>query len=317
MPRIGVACAGHRRWSGETLRWAVVGGSGCIGRALVEALRERGDDVFVLTRKAPRTPQEIRWDPNKGVEKVQRLDGLDGVFNLCGEPLANRPWTSQRRTRLWSSRVDATETLLNALGSLNRRPAFLLGVSSAGLYGDRGEEAVDETTPPGSGFLADLSTAWEAANQRASGLGMRVAVLRMTVVLSPDGGAFPNIVAPFRYMGGWLGDGRQYTGWISRRDTVNAMIHLASRPDLAGAFNGTVPEPVTNREWSLALGRALNRPVLTHAPRWALRGALGELADALFLASIRAVPRRLLDSGFIFQDTSIEETFRWLLAKMR
>lgn len=299
------------------MRWAVVGGTGCIGRGLVPALRARGDEVLIVTRKAPRGPDELRWDPDKGVEKASRLEGLDGVFNLAGEPLANRPWTRQRRARLWSSRVDATATLVGVLGGLQRRPGVLVGVSSAGLYGDHGEERVDEATPAGSGFLAEMSAAWEASNVTASSFGARVAVLRMTVVLAPDGGAFPNVVLPFRYMGGWLGDGRQYMGWISRRDATRALVHLATRTDLSGAFNGTVPEPVTNREWSGALGRALNRPVVTHAPRWALRGALGELADALFLASIRVVPTRLLGSDFTFEDTSVEDTFRWLLADMR
>jgi uncharacterized protein (TIGR01777 family) len=282
----------------------------------VPALRARGDEVLVISRRAPRSAEEIRWDPDKGIERAGRLEGLDGIFNLAGEPLANRPWTRQRRARLWSSRVDSTATLVAALAGLQRRPPVLVGVSSTGIYGDRGDDVVEETTPTGTGFLAELSTAWEAGNAAAEALGVRVAVLRMTVVLAPDGGAFPQVVRPFRYMGGWLGNGRQYTGWVSRPDVVRALIHVATRSDLTGAFNASVPDPVTNREWSAALGRALNRPVVTHAPRWALRGALGELADALFLASIRAVPSRLLGSGFAFEDTDIEGTFRWLLREM-
>ncbi|MEQ1504309.1 MAG: DUF1731 domain-containing protein, partial [Myxococcota bacterium] len=176
---------------------------------------------------------------------------------------------------------------------------------------------IDDDDPPGTGFMAELCVAWEAAQLASESIGCRSAVLRMSVVLSPTGGAFPLMVMPFRYIGGWLGHGRQYTPWISIDDAVGALIHLADHPDCRGAFNGTVPNPPQNKEWLKALGREMHRPVVTHAPRWALRGALGELADSLLIASIRAVPRKLLATGYTFVDPEAEPTFAKLLVAIR
>jgi uncharacterized protein (TIGR01777 family) len=191
-----------------------------------------------------------------------------------------------------------------------------VGVGGLGIFGDRGSTEVDDDAPPGSGFLADLCVAWEQAHARAQMIGARWSVLRMSVVLSPSGGAFPLMVQPFRYVGGWLGHGRQYTPWISIRDAVGAFVHLSDRDACKGPFNGTVPHPPQNKAWLKALGRVMHRPVVTHAPRWALRGALGELAGSLLIASIRAVPRKLLQTGYRFVDTDEEATFQWLLGEL-
>lgn len=285
-----------------------------IGAQLAAALRERGDEVWIVTRRAPREEHEVKWDPGRGILAPARLEGVDAVVNLIGAPLAGRPWTRARRVELQTSRVDATEVLLRSLQQLDRPPHTFIGVGSLGLFGDRGEEVIDDDDPPGSGFLADLCIAWEGAHLKAEEeLGARAAVLRMSVVLSPTGGAFPLMVRPFRYVGGWVGNGRQYMSWISIRDCVRAFLHLLDHPECSGGFNGTVPNPMRNKDWCKALGTVMKRPVVTHAPKWALRGALGDLADELFLASVRAVPRKLTDSGFVFQDTDPEDTFRWLL----
>lgn len=299
------------------MRFAIVGGTGLIGTALAERLRARGDEVYIVTRRSPRGEEEVQWDPSRGVLTPAQLEGLDAVYNLTGAPIADRPWTRARRKVLWESRVDATAVLLRSLADLERPPATFIGVGGLGLFGDRGDAIIDDDDPPGTGFLADLCIAWEAGHMAAEELGARAAVLRMSVVLSPDGGAFPLMVRPFRYVGGWLGNGRQYTSWISVRDCVGALVHLADHADCTGFFNGTVPEPIPNKEWCKALGRAVHRPVVTHAPKWALRGALGELADELFLASVRAVPRKLLASGYSFVDSDAEETFRWLVAELK
>jgi len=257
----------------------------------------------------------VNWDPVKGFNPGP-LDGLDGLFNLVGEPLADRPWTRQRRRKLVNSRVQATETLLDALSALERPPGVCVGVSSLGYFADRGDSFIDDEDPPGAGFLADLCTEWERAQFIAEqALGARTSVLRMSVVLAPDGGVFPLMIRPFRYIGGWLGNGRQYSPWISVRDCVAALLHLADNPDCKGPFNGCTPTVISNKAWLKALGRVMNRPVGGIAPKWALRGAFGELADSLFLASIRAVPRKLIDSGFEFVDPDAEETFRWLLVE--
>lgn len=288
-----------------------------IGTELANALVARGDDVLVITRRAPRSERELQWDPARGLSSPRRLDGVDVLFNLAGAPIADRPWTRQRRKLLHDSRVRATETLLSSFDALERPPRVVVGVGGLGLFGDRGEDWIDDDDPPGSGFLAELCVAWEHAQLSAEQYGSRAAVLRMSVVLSPRGGAFPLMVRPFRYVGGWLGDGRQYTPWISIRDCAGALLHLADHDRCRGAFNGTVPDPPHNKEWLKALGRVMHRPVVTHAPKWALRGALGELADGLLIASIRARPRKLLDSGYRFVDPDAEPTFRWLLAEIQ
>ena len=287
-----------------------------LGTWLTQRLRGRGDEVFVITRRAPRDEHEIQWDPTKGISQVRALDRLDGVFNLGGAPLADRPWTKQRRRVLFDSRVRSTETLIGSLSQLDAPPKVFVGVSSLGIFGDRGDDILADDEPPGAGFLAEMCVAWEHAQLSADTIGCRSALLRMSVVLSTTGGAFPLMVAPFRYLGGWLGHGRQYTPWISVDDAIGAMIHLADHDQCKGAFNGTVPDPTHNKEWLKALGRVMQRPVVTHAPRWLLRGALGELADSLLIASIRAVPRNLLASGYVFVDTDAEETFRKLIGSM-
>jgi uncharacterized protein (TIGR01777 family) len=287
-----------------------------LGRWLTRALRARGDDVWVVTRGTPREPFEVQWDPNKGLLTPKTLEAMDAVFNLAGAPLADRPWTKQRRRVLTDSRVKSTETLIASLGALEAPPKVFVGVGSLGIFGDRGDAFVDDDDPPGSGFLAEMCIAWEGAQLSADAIGCRSALVRMSVVLSPTGGAFPLMVRPFRFVGGWLGHGRQYTPWISVHDAIGALVHVVDHEGCRGAFNGTVPDPPQNKEWLKALGRAMHKPVVTHAPRWALRGALGELADSLLIASIRAVPRKLLDSGYVFADTDPEAVFAKLLAEI-
>jgi uncharacterized protein (TIGR01777 family) len=287
-----------------------------IGSWLARTLRARGDVVRIVTRQAPRTDDEIQWEPLRGVSNPRALEGADAVFQLSGAPIADRPWTTQRRKVLYDSRVRATETLLAAFQELDHPPKAFVSTSGLGLFGDRGEELLTDDSPPGHGFFPELCVAWEHANLAAEQLGIRCAVLRMNLVLSPQGGVFPLMVRPFRLLGGWLGDGRQFTPWISIRDAVGALVHLADRQACRGVYNGTVPEPIRNREWLEALGRVMDVPVVTHAPKWALRGALGELADGLLVASVRARPDRLLGAGYTFVDPDAEATFRWLVTEI-
>ena len=288
-----------------------------LGTHLTTALRARGDEVWILSRGEPRDDHSLQWDRSRGVVGVHKLEGIDVVFNLTGAPIADRPWTTKRRELLRESRIEATEILLDSLAKLTAPPGVYVGAGGLGLFGDCGDELVHDDHAAGQGFLAELSADWEAAHLAATArIGARAGVLRMGLVLAPDGGVFPLMSMPFRYgIGGWLGHGRQFTSWVSSRDAVRAFLFVADTEGLAGGFNCTVPEPVRNKEWCKALGRALNRPVLTHAPRWALRGALGELANDLFLASLRAVPQRLNDAGFRFEDEEAEATFRRLAAE--
>lgn len=285
-----------------------------IGTWLVRALEARGDEALVLTRSKPRLERQIQWDPKRGVQDRERLEGLDALIHLTGAPIAARPWTKARRDELWSSRVEATAVLLDTLGELKTPPKAYVGAGGLGFYGDRGEDRLTESDGPGSGFLSELAQAWEGAHFDATSLGCRTSVMRKSIVLSPSGGAFPLMVRPFSVgFGGWLGNGRQYMPWVSIRDTVKGYLLAVDDERCEGPFNLTVPDPAVNKEWSKALGRALNRPVLTHAPKWALRGALGELADDLFLASVRAEPSKLTALGFEFTDPDADTAFEWLV----
>lgn len=296
------------------MRVAITGGTGLIGTALGDALRARGDDVLVVTRKA-RAKHHVVWDPARGWADAQRLDGLDVLFHLAGAPIADRPWTRQRRHVLWESRIKAAEVLREQLVRV-RPPKVWVGVSLLGRFGDRGEEVLDDDAAVGSGYIAELASAWEDAHLAAARLGCRVAVLRMSVVLDARGGVFPLMIHPFRMgIGGWLGDGRQYTPWISGRDAVRALLHLADRP-LSGGFNGTVPHPARHYDWVKSLANVLHRPVVTQAPKWALRGAFGELADDILLASVRAEPRKLAESGFVWLDPEAEPMFGRLVGEL-
>jgi len=220
-----------------------------------------------------------------------------------------------RRRVLRESRIDATRVIVGSLARLDAPPKAYIGVGHLGFYGDRGDTILDESDAQGEGFLAELASDWEKAHLAAAEtLGARGVVLRMAVSLAPTGGVFPLMLQPFRVgLGGWLGKGKQYLPWIGIRDTVRAIQFLMDRADLHGVFNGCVPEPTRQKDWAKALGRAMGKPVLRNAPKWALQGALGELANVLFLASIRAVPGRLLRAGFKFENTDAEALFRWMV----
>ncbi len=299
------------------MRVAITGGTGLLGTSIATALRARGDEVRIITRRPARTGEEVHWDPPRGVIEIHKLEGIDAVIHLAGAPIADRPWTRARRKVLWESRVDSTRMLIDALKARKIKPKTWVGAGGLGRFGSRGEEELDDDAAAGTGFLADLSVAWESAQLEAEKLGARTAVFRMAIVLDPHGGALPLVVKPFRIgIGGWLGDGRQFTSWITGRDAVNGFLHLLDDPRASGGYNGTVPVPTRNYEWCVALGRAVNKPVLTHAPKWAVRGALGELADDLFLASVRAIPRKLTAEGFRFLDPEPEAAFAAMVAQL-
>lgn len=300
---------------GLQLRVVLIGGTGMIGSWLGNALRDRGDEVYIVTRSSLGGPYELGWTMSRGVADVRRLEGMDAVINLVGAPIADRPWTKMRRRVIRESRLDATRVIMGSLARLEAPPKTYVGMGHLGFYGDRGDTILDEKDERGDGFLAELAMDWEASHLAAAErIGARGVVLRMAVSLAPTGGVFPLMLQPFRVgLGGWLGDGKQYLPWIGIRDTVGAITFLLDREDLHGVFNGCVPEPTRQKDWAKALGRALDKPVLRNAPKWALRGALGELANHLFLASIRAVPGRLQRAGFRFEDADAESTFRWLV----
>lgn len=296
-------------------RIAVAGASGLIGGALTRSLRSDGFEVLRLVRREPRSAEEIRWDPARLYVDAARLEGCAAVVNLAGAPVSGRRWTAAYKRTIRDSRVLGTRTLAGAVAALDEPPQVFVNGSAIGFYGDTGDRAVDETAPPGEGFLPSLCVEWEAAVDAARAAGVRTVVVRTGLVVAREGGAWGILFPLFKAgLGGRFGTGRQYWSYISRHDEVAAIRHLMDGPTLSGAFNLTAPEPLTNREVTAAMGRVLHRPTLFPTPEPALRLALGEMAGDV-LGSLRVLPVRLLQSGFTFAFPGIEETLRAALGR--
>ncbi len=298
------------------MRILLSGSTGFIGKALQGTLKAEGHEVVPLLRRAPEQAEGsfVLWDPAAGQLQPADLEGRDVVVHLAGENIAARRWTEAQKERIRSSRVDATRLLAETLAKLRQKPHSLLCASAVGFYGDRGDEILSEASAPGSGFLAQLCQAWETACQPAQQAGIRVVHLRFGVVLGPSGGMLAKQLPLFRWgLGGRLGTGRQWISWVSLADLTAAVRHLLINRSLSGPFNITAPAPVTNAEWTVTLSRLLRRPAIFHLPAWLLRMLLGEMAEQLLLASTRAIPYRLQDSGFTFQEGILEPALRRML----
>ncbi|AZK93748.1 MULTISPECIES: TIGR01777 family oxidoreductase [Streptomyces] len=288
------------------MRIAVSGSTGLIGRALVHSLRSDGHEVVTLVRRPARTGDEVRWDPHRGQVDTAGLVGCDAVVNLAGAGVGDHRWTAAYRKEIRDSRVLGNAALADAVTSLDTPPRVLLCGSAVGYYGDTGGRAVDESAPAGSGFLPEVCVEWEAAADPARKAGIRTVFARTGLVVARSGGAWGRMFPLFKAgLGGRLGDGRQYWSFISLHDEVAALRHLLDTASLSGPVNCTAPEPLTNREITAAMSRAVHRPALFTVPRFALRAALGGMASDV-LASTRAVPRKLLDSGFTFAFPGID-----------
>ena len=295
---------------------AITGATGFIGSALVEDLRAAGHGVRRLVRdERRRGPDDAVWDPAAGRLDPGALEGADALVHLAGEPIAQR-WTAAVKRRIRESRVQSTRLLATAIVSLRRPPRVFVSGSAMGIYGDRGDEELDETSPPGRGFLADVAVAWEGAAEPAARAGVRVANLRTGLVLSPRGGALAKLLVPFRLgLGGRIGSGRQWVSWIALSDTVSAIRHAIDSESLAGPVNLAAPVPVTNAELTKTLARVLRRPALLPVPAFALRLVFGEMGEATLLASQRMRPRRLLDNGYRFRHPVLEGALRHELGR--
>ncbi|MEM9186340.1 MAG: TIGR01777 family oxidoreductase [Planctomycetota bacterium] len=296
---------------------AVTGASGLVGRALVAELEAAGRRVRRLVRRPAQDPAaEVYWQPSAGEIDAAALAGVDAVVHLAGENIAQVPWTTERKRRIVDSRVDGTRLLCETLAGLDDKPEVLVSASAIGFYGHRGDEIVDEESAAGEGFLAETCVKWERATAPAYESGMRVVQLRVGLVLTPEGGLLGKILPLFRWgLGSVLGGGGQAMSWITRRDLVRAFREALDNPALHGAVNGTAPNPVTNREFTKALGRVLNRPTLLPAPAFMLRLAAGEVADEMLLAGARVQPTRLQQTGFEFESPTLEEALRAVLGK--
>ena len=294
----------------------VSGASGFVGSRLTARLTDDGHQVTRLVRSHPKPERaEIQWDPAAGGLEPSALAGFDAVVHLAGENISQGRWTDAKKARIRHSRVRGTQLLAQTLARPAGRPKVLVTASAIGFYGNRGDEQLDEQSPPGSGFLAHVCRQWESATEPAAEAGVRVVPLRLGLVLSSTGGALAKMLPIFRLgLGGPLGSGRQYVSWITLDDVIGAIQHAIAADSLRGPVNAVAPHPVTNREFTRALGRALRRPALLPAPAFALRVILGQMADELLLASTRVLPRRLLDSGFRFRDPGLESALKRVLA---
>ncbi len=297
---------------------AVSGSHGFIGSALVPALLARGDRVMRLVRGTAPGAGDVAWDPSAGRIDAGRLDGVDAVIHLAGENISAGRWTPARKTRIRDSRVHGTRLLAETLTRLSRPPRVFISASATGYYGSRGSEILREDSAPGSGFLADVCRDWEAAADPARRAGVRVLHTRFGIVLSPRGGILGRVLPVFRMgLGGPLGTGRQYFSWIAVDDLIAAMLHVLTTESVSGPVNVVAPHPVTNAEFTRALGRALSRPAVVPVPAAALRLLFGEMADDALLASERVEPARLLASGFVFRFPEIDTALRHLLQQSR
>lgn len=302
-------------------RVIVTGGSGLIGRPLVAELAAAGHEVVVLSRSPERVrglpagARAVGWDAASADGWGELADGAAGIVHLAGESLAEWPWTEKKKREIRDSRVRSTRAVAEAIRRAATPPPVLLQSSGISIYGDRGDRVVDESEPPGEGFLAEVCVEWEAASAGVEELGVRRALLRTAVVLAAEGGALPKMALPFRlFVGGPLGRGDQWLPWIHLADQVAAIRFLLDHPAASGPFNLAAPAPATNRELSRRLAAVLERPNLFRAPKAALRLVLGEMSVTV-LASVRAVPGRLPALGFRFRFPTLEAALADLYGK--
>ena len=299
----------------------IAGATGLIGAELSRVLVAAGVGVNALvrdtTRAASRLPAGVTlfpWDAVTGPPPAAAFAGVDGVVSLVGESIADRRWSDARRKQLRDSRIVSTRALVNEIRGLPTRPRVLVSGSAAGYYGDRGDEILTEASAAGTGFLAELARDWEAEAMRATELGLRVAVVRNGAVLARQGGFLRKVLPVFRLgVGGRIGDGAQWFPWIHLDDAVALIRHALDDDRAAGPLNAVAPEPVTNRELTSALGEVLSRPTVVTAPAFALRLALGGMADEMLLGSQRVMPVRTLENGFQFRHPLLRAALKDLL----
>lgn len=297
------------------MRSLISGASGLVGTALTHALISGGHTVGRLLRPGSpessgraASPNDVRWDPTAAdldSNALAAMEGADAVVHLSGANIAGGRWTPARKELLRSSRVDSTRLLVNALAQLKRKPRVFIAASAVGYYGNRGDEILTESSSPGAGFLSSVAREWEAESARAETIGVRTVILRFGVILSAKEGALPQMLRPYRFgVGGRLGDGRQWISWIALDDVVGIILATLTDERSAGILNVVAPVPIRNAEFARIAARVVHRPAIFPAPAFALRLLLGEMADALLLASQRAVPERLLAEGypFLFRD---------------
>lgn len=305
------------------MRILISGSTGFVGMALVDAVERRGDTLVRLMR--PGTSQKnaagtraptVEWDPVGGRFDAAGAEGADALVHLAGASIAEGRWNAERKQLLRTSRIDATRHLMGALAKLQRPPRVVVAASAIGYYGNRGDESLTEGSAPGNDFLAGLCREWEAETARASGFGARVVNVRFGIILAAHGGALPRMALPYKFgAGGHLGNGRQWMSWVTLPEVLNIIQFSLANPALSGPVNVVSPNPVRNLEFTHILANTLHRPALFPAPAFALRLALGEMADALLLSSQKVMPSKLAENGYKFLQADLAGALAEILRK--
>lgn len=296
------------------MRILISGSHGLVGQSLIGALEPGGHEIYRLVRRAPHSEKEIEWSPDRYSIAISRIEGFDAVYHLAGESIASGRWTDEKKKKIRESRTKGTKLLSDALANLAQPPKILISASATGYYGDRGDELLTETSPPGNGFLADICVEWEKATDHAKDKGIRVVNTRFGIILDKEGGALAKMLPPFRMgIGGRIGEGKQWMSWIALDDVVSALQFVLTNESMKGPVNFVAPNPVTNTEFTKTLGRVLARPTIFPIPAFGLRLVFGEMADALLLSSQRVEPVKLSDSGYQFAYGKLENALRSVL----
>jgi len=298
------------------MRILISGASGLVGSAVSAALRNEGHSVGRFVRPGlPARKDDVAWDPISGEMDVHAAEGADAIINLAGASIGEGRWTAERKVLLRTSRVNLTERLVASLKKLKNPPEAFVSASATGYYGDRGDETLTEASPPGNDFLSQLSRDWETAAMGAEQAGMRTVLLRFGIILAKNGGALPRMLTPFKMgVGGKLGSGKQWMSWVILDDVLAVLREAVVNSALRGRVNVVAPNPVRNEEFTHVLARVLHRPAIFPAPAFALRLALGEMADALLLSSQRVLPQKLIEEKFAFSYPELEAALQHALA---
>jgi hypothetical protein len=305
------------------MRILVSGSSGFLGTAIVDSLAEQKHQVVRIVRPGtaaknggPDCAQEVTWDPVAGQFGTAAAEEADALIHLAGASIADGRWNASRKKVIRTSRIDATRHLIGALSKLQTPPRIIVAASAVGYYGNRGDETLTEQSAPGNDFLAETCREWEAETARGAEFGARVVSLRFGIILAAHGGALPKMALPFKLgAGGRLGNGRQWMSWLTLAEVVN-MVHFAlADSQLAGPVNAITPNPVRNGEFTTVLAKTLHRPAVFPAPAFALRLALGEMADGLLLASQRVIPSKLTNASYQFQQADLAGALANVLRK--
>ncbi len=305
------------------MKTAITGATGFIGKGLTELLLANGHEVIVLSRNSQQAELEfdkrvrtLRWSADNKAVLLKELDGIDAIVNLAGENIGSSLWTASKRKRIIESRLAAGRLVTDVVASLSRKPGVLIQASAVGLYGSRGDDILDETSPAGDGFLADVVGRWEESTKEVEAFGVRRVVIRTGVVFASNGGALPKLAMPYRLLFGTvLGSGKQWVPWIHYLDELEAIHFLLTQKFSSGVYNLVAPNPSRMEDVCAAIGEALHRPTVMRVPGSLLKLAMGKMAEETILPSQRVVPSKLAQAGFAFKHAGVKTAICQLLSR--